>query len=146
MRLLLFQIPGQLLFSVASQLALIVLAGTITALAVRGQIGAPEAVALLIVTVRFLEPFTVLGRPCPRRSRTRAGCSPAFAASSMPPGACRLSTAAVTSAGNRTPRIEFRDVGFRLRRCRGRFSVLAELNFVLEPGTDDRDRRTVGFG
>ncbi|MBE5465824.1 hypothetical protein E3G61_002840 [Mycobacteroides abscessus] len=60
MRLLLFQIPGQLIFSVVSQIALILLVGTITMLAVRGEIGAPQAVALMVVVVRFLEPFTVL--------------------------------------------------------------------------------------
>lgn len=42
MRLLLFQIPGQLIFSVVSQIALILLVGTITTLAVHGEIGAPK--------------------------------------------------------------------------------------------------------
>ncbi|MBE5468236.1 hypothetical protein E3G67_000147 [Mycobacteroides abscessus] len=60
MQLLLFQIPGQLIFSVVSQIALILLVGTITMLAVHGEIGAPQAVALMVVVVRFLEPFTVL--------------------------------------------------------------------------------------
>ncbi|MCV7083499.1 YibE/F family protein, partial [Mycolicibacterium insubricum] len=57
MRLLAMQIPGQILFSIASQLALILFAGAAAVLTVRGQLGAPEAVALIVVLV-----FSVAGR------------------------------------------------------------------------------------
>lgn len=60
MRLLTMQVPGQLLFSVASQVVLLGLAGTTAWLATSGRIGAPEAIALIVVIVRYLEPFTVL--------------------------------------------------------------------------------------
>ncbi|MFC3961867.1 ABC transporter ATP-binding protein [Nocardia jiangsuensis] len=60
-RLLLLGIPGQVLFGLASQLALLALAGTTAWLAVRGSIGVPEAVALIVVVVRFLEPFAAIG-------------------------------------------------------------------------------------
>ncbi|MFC8042189.1 ABC transporter ATP-binding protein [Nocardia sp. NPDC057353] len=60
-RLLLLSIPGQVLFGLASQLALLALAGTTAWLAVRGSIGLPEAIALIVVVVRFLEPFAAIG-------------------------------------------------------------------------------------
>ncbi|MFT3876137.1 MAG: ABC transporter ATP-binding protein [Propioniciclava sp.] len=60
MRLLLMQIPGQVLFGLASQLALVALAGTTVWLAASGQVSVPEAIALIVVIVRYLEPFTVL--------------------------------------------------------------------------------------
>lgn len=60
MRLILMQVPGQLLFSLASQAALLLLAGTTAVLAVRGDLSVPEAIALIVVIVRYLEPFTVL--------------------------------------------------------------------------------------
>lgn len=61
MRLLGLQGPGRLLFGLASQLALVLLAGTITVLVVRGSLGAPEAIALVVVVARYLESFTALG-------------------------------------------------------------------------------------
>lgn len=60
MRMLLLQVPGQLLFGLASQLALLLLAGTTVLLAVNGQLSVPEAIALILVIVRYLEPFTSL--------------------------------------------------------------------------------------
>ncbi|WP_280435208.1 ABC transporter ATP-binding protein [Nocardia carnea] len=60
-RLLLLNIPGQVLFGLAGQIALLVMAGTVAWLAVSGTIGIPEAVALIVVVVRFLEPFAAFG-------------------------------------------------------------------------------------
>lgn len=60
MRLLALQVPGQIVFSLASQIALVLLAGTTVWLAASGAIGVPEAIALIVVIVRYLEPFTVL--------------------------------------------------------------------------------------
>lgn len=131
MRLLLFQIPGQLLFSVASQIALIALAGTITTLAVRSQIGAPEAVALLIVTVRFLEPFTVLADLSTAVESSRGVLANLRSIIDAPRTAQTL-TSAAPSNGNRSPRIEFRGVSFGYD---GADDVLSDLDFVLEPGT-----------
>ncbi|MFI5511042.1 ABC transporter ATP-binding protein [Mycobacterium sp. NPDC051804] len=132
MRLLLFQIPGQLLFSAASQIALIVLAGTIATLAVRGQIGAPEAVALLIVTVRFLEPFNVLADLSGAVENSRGVLNRLRSIIDAP----STSTAnGVAAAGKGAPRIEFRDVSFRYDGVEDTGDILAELNFVLESGT-----------
>ncbi|WP_068160778.1 ABC transporter ATP-binding protein [Rhodococcus phenolicus] len=60
-RLIFMQIPGQLVFGLASQLALVILAGTVTALTVRGDLDVPEAIALIVVVVRYLDSFTTLG-------------------------------------------------------------------------------------
>ena len=134
MRLLLFQIPGQLMFSVASQIGLILLAGTITNLAVRGQIGAPEAVALLIVMVRFLEPFTVLTELSSAIESSR-GLLRGLRAVVTAPSETAVGTPGPASAGFGSPRIEFRDVGFSHQTPDGRSEVLRNLNFTLEPGS-----------
>lgn len=60
MKLLRWQIPAQLLFSIATQIALLLLAGTTTALAVNDTITNAEAIALIAVIARYLEPFTTL--------------------------------------------------------------------------------------
>ncbi|WP_144890095.1 ABC transporter ATP-binding protein [Mycobacteroides abscessus] len=131
MRLLLFQIPGQLIFSVVSQIALILLVGTITMLAVRGEIGAPQAVALMVVVVRFLEPFTVLADLAGAVENSRAVFE-------------RLNTIITAEAADQpapapappqtpAPRIQFRDVTFRYRDAGEH--VLRGINFTLEPGT-----------
>ena len=145
MRLLLFQIPGQLLFSVASQLALIVLAGTITTLAVRGQIGAPEAVALLIVTVRFLEPFTVLADLSGAVENSRGVLTRLRSIIDAPAGGagCRRRGHGrrKSHAANRIP-----GCVLPLRRCRGRFRRTRRAQLRARTGNDDRDRRAFGFG
>ncbi|ORA58235.1 ABC transporter ATP-binding protein [Mycobacteroides franklinii] len=131
MRLLLFQIPGQLLFSIVSQLALILLAGTTTVLAVRGEIGAPEAVALMVVIVRFLEPFTVLAdlTTAVENSRGVFGRLHTIitAEAADQPGD------AVASAEAPAPRIEFRDITFRYEGATDQ--VLRGVDFTLEPGS-----------
>lgn len=60
-RLLLMQIPGQVLFSIAAQIALFALAGTAAWLMMRGEISTGTAVALIVVAVRYLEPFSAMG-------------------------------------------------------------------------------------
>lgn len=59
-RLLMRQVPGQLMFSLASQIALLLLAAATVWLTVTGQLTAPEAIAMIVVIVRYLEPFTAL--------------------------------------------------------------------------------------
>ncbi|TDZ78808.1 ABC transporter ATP-binding protein [Mycobacteroides salmoniphilum] len=131
MRLLLFQIPGQLLFSIVSQIALILLAGTATALAVRGEIGAPEAVALMVVVVRFLEPFTILADLGGAVENSRGVFERLHtiitAEAADQPGD------AVASADTPAPRIEFRSVDFRYDGANEQ--VLKSVDFTLQPGT-----------
>jgi ATP-binding cassette subfamily B protein IrtB len=132
MRQLLLQVPGQLIFGLASQLALLLLVGTIVALSVQGALTIPEAIALVVVIVRYLEPFTVLAELSPgiesslgtlRRIRDvlDAPADPSGDRDAGPGGA---------------PRIELRGVGFRYGAgAPDETAVLAGLDLVLEPGT-----------
>lgn len=127
-RLLTMQIPGQVLFSLASQLALILLAGIATVLTVRGELAIPEAIALIVVTARYLEPFTALAELAPAIEATRASLARIRA----------VLTAPVTSAGTGTLvvatapcRIEFEDVGFGY----GGTPVLDGVNLTLPAGS-----------
>lgn len=130
MRLLLMQIPGQLLFSLASQGALILLAGATTALTVSGTLSVPEAVALIVVMARYLEPFTTISELAPSLESTRATLD----------RIASVLTAPVLSAGSGllrdaagAPRIEFDDVSFGYGATGP--AVLDGVNFTLQPGT-----------
>lgn len=129
-RLLLFQIPGQLLFSVASQIALILLAGTITTLTLRGDLGAPAAVALMIVMVRFLEPFTVLADLSGAMESSR-GLLERLNAVTTAPLDEQSRNDQLPSGESRAPRIEFRSVEFGYQGT----PVLKDMTFTLEPGS-----------
>ncbi|HLS78969.1 MAG TPA: ABC transporter ATP-binding protein [Nocardia sp.] len=72
LRLLLLSIPGQLLFTVAAQIALLAMAGTTAWLAVEGTIGIPEAIALIVVVVRFVEPFNSIRDLAPAMETSRS--------------------------------------------------------------------------
>ncbi|MBX3094520.1 MAG: ABC transporter ATP-binding protein [Cryobacterium sp.] len=129
-RLLLMQIPGQLLFSIASQLALILLAGTATFLAVRGDLGIPEAIALIVVVVRYLEPFTTLSELAPGVEMSTATLRRLRTVLSAP----------VDRAGTTTPtrsgaplRVELSGVGFRYAADSA--EVIDNLDLTFEPGT-----------
>jgi ATP-binding cassette subfamily B protein IrtB len=130
LRLLLFQIPGQLLFSVASQIALILLAGTITTLTLRGDIGAPAAVALAIVMVRFLEPFTVLADLSSAMESSRGLLNRLNTVTTAPLDE-QSPRGPLPSGESRPPRIEFRSVGFGYQGS----EVLTDVTFTLEPAS-----------
>lgn len=129
LRLLLVQVPGQLVFSIASQLALILLAGTVVVLTVAGTLAVPEAIALIVVVVRYLEPFTTL-------AELSGGVEPSLitlrrvaavlAAPRTPSGAASLGT-------DDPPRIELRDVTFRY--APQEHPVLDGIDLAFEPGT-----------
>lgn len=130
MRLLLMQIPGQLLFSLASQGALILLAGSTTALTVTGTLSVPEAIALIVVAARYLEPFTVISELAPALESTRASLERIRAVLTAP---------AVTVGPGRAPedagatRIEFDDVTFGYDSAGP--PVLDRVSFTLQAGT-----------
>lgn len=63
--LLRWSVPGQVLFSIASQLALLALAIIALDQMRRGAVSVAEGVALLVVVVRFLEPFATLAELAP---------------------------------------------------------------------------------
>ena len=129
LRLLLVQVPGQLLFSIASQVALLGFAGMATWLVVRGELGVPEAVALIVVIVRYLEPFSALSELAPAIESTRrtlAGIRTVLDAPTLAAGAAEVPTGT-------PPRIEFDDVGFGYGADSA--GVLSGVGFTLEPGT-----------
>ncbi|WNG80657.1 ABC transporter ATP-binding protein [Mycobacterium sp. ITM-2016-00316] len=127
LRLLTMQIPGQLLFSLASQLALIVFAAATTVLTVRGDLTVPEAIALIVVIARYLEPFTVLSELSGALESTRATLARIQRVLDAPTRSA--GAAALTDDG--APRIAFEDVTFGY----GGEPVLQNLSFALEPGT-----------
>lgn len=129
MRLLAMQVPGQLLFSLASQLALILLAGATTALTVTGTLSVPEAVALIVVIARYLEPFTTISELAPALESTRATLDRIRSVLAAP-----INRSGTTTLGaDAAPRIDFDDVAFSYDGASG--PVLDQVSFALEPGT-----------
>ncbi|RSM75585.1 iron ABC transporter permease [Amycolatopsis sp. WAC 01375] len=128
LRLLRLQIPGQVLFGIAGQLALVLLAGTTVLLATQGSLTVPEAIALIVVIARYLEPFTALG-----------DLAPGIETATTTLGRIRtVLTAPIAPAGEaappaKAPRIRFEDVGFRY--APGTENVLEHFDLTLEPGT-----------
>ena len=128
LRLLTMQIPGQLLFSLASQLALIVSAGATTLLTVRGELAVPEAIALIVVIARYLEPFSVLSDLSGALESTRATLARIQQVLDAP---ARSAGAATLPDPPAAPRITFEDVTFGY----GDATVLDGVSFTLEPGS-----------
>ena len=127
LRLLTMQVPGQLLFSLASQLALVIFAAATTLLTVRGDLTVPEAIALIVVIARYLEPFTILSELSGALESTRATLSRIQQVLDAP-----VQTAGTAApADGSAPRIEFEDVTFHY----GGAPVLDRVSFTLEPGT-----------
>lgn len=128
MKNLLMQIPGQLLFSLMSQIALFLLAGTAVYLAVQGTLTAPAAIALIVVIVRYLESFTVFAELSPgveTVTTTLGNIRQVLDAPKDPSGTKQAET---TGA----PEIELRDISFAYP---GAQQVLNNFNLRLEPGT-----------
>ncbi|OBI00615.1 ABC transporter ATP-binding protein [Mycobacterium sp. E2733] len=130
MRLLTMQIPGQLLFSLASQLSLILLAGATAALTVNKAVTVPEAIALIVVIVRYLEPFTTISELAPALESTRATLDRIRSVLTAP--LMNAGTAALPDAAA-APRIEFDDVTFRYAGVT--VPVLDGVSFTLAPGS-----------
>ncbi|MCV7411898.1 iron ABC transporter permease [Mycobacterium florentinum] len=130
MRLLGMQIPGQLLFSIASQLALIALAGATAALTVDGTLTVAEAVALIVVIARYLEPFTIVSELAPALESTRATLDRIRGVLTAPAVAAGSGDLPGTAVA---PRIEFDDVAFGYDGAST--PVLDGVSFALEPGT-----------
>lgn len=59
------QVPGQFMFMVVSQLALFTLVGISVYLTISGFVGLPVGVALLVTSVRYMEPLSVLAMLAP---------------------------------------------------------------------------------
>jgi ATP-binding cassette, subfamily B, bacterial IrtB/YbtQ len=138
MRLLGMQVPGQLLFSIASQLALILLAGVTTALTVAGTLTVPEAIALIVVIARYLEPFTTASELAPALESIRATLDRIRSVLTAPvmevgTGTLPAQTTAPSKAPGKAPSIEFEDVAFSYDKATA--PVLDGVSFSLQPGT-----------
>ena len=95
-----------------------------------GTLTVPEAIALIVVVARYLEPFTTISELAPALESTRATLDRIRA----------VLTAPVMDAGTETlsahagaPRIEFDDVAFRYDGAST--PVLDGVSFSLQPGT-----------
>lgn len=130
MRLLSWQVPGQLLFSLASQLSLILLAGATTALTVDQTLTVPQAVALIVVIVRYLEPYTTISELAPALESTRATLDRIRSVLSAP---LVITGAAALPDPGAAPRIEFDGVAFSYGGAGA--PVLDGVSFALAPGT-----------
>ncbi|MCV7101553.1 ABC transporter ATP-binding protein [Mycobacterium palustre] len=130
MRLLSMQVPGQLLFSLASQLALILLAGATAALTVHGTLTVPQAIALIVVIARYLEPFTTISELAPALESTRATLDRIRAVLTAP---VMNAGAAALPGGITAPRIDFDDVTFGYAGASA--PVLDGVSFSLRPGS-----------
>ncbi len=134
MRLLGMQVPGQLVFSIASQLALILLAGVTTELTLAGTLTVPEAIALIVVIARYLEPFSTASELAPALESVRATLDRIRSVLTAPVMDVGTGTqrAHATDSG-RAPSIEFEDVAFGYDNASG--TVLDGVSFALQPGT-----------
>jgi ATP-binding cassette subfamily B protein IrtB len=130
MRFLGMQVPGQLLFSLASQLALILFAGATTALTLSGTLTVPESIALIVVIARYLEPFTLISELAPALESTRATLDGIRAVLSAPIMAAGTEK---RRAHHDAPRVEFDDVAFNYGGAGT--PVLDGVSFVLDAGT-----------
>ncbi|NMO01236.1 ABC transporter ATP-binding protein [Gordonia sp. TBRC 11910] len=127
--LILMQIPGLLLFSLASQIAVFALAGTTAWLTVRGDLTAAQAVALIVVAVRYLEPFTVLGELAGGLETIRLTLR---RIASVLAGPTDTAGTQQPARPGRAPRIEFEKVSFHYGDPA--YPVLDELDLVLDAG------------
>lgn len=128
MRLVLMQAPGQLLFALASQLALVLLAGTATVLVLRGELSTGAAVGLIVVIVRYLEPMTALATFAPALETTRLALARIRAVLDAP-----LAPSGPDDARfGAPPVIELRGIGVRHG---DHPPVIDGLDLTLQPGT-----------
>lgn len=132
MKMLLLQAPGQLLFGLAIQFALLTLAGTTVVLTLREALTVPQAIALIVVIIRYLEPFTVLAELSPGIETVTTSLRRIRDVLEAPQD--RTGDAVVPAAG--APRIELRGVRFAYTDDAPRAQcVLDGVDLVLEPGT-----------
>lgn len=109
--LLRWSVPGRLLFSIASQLALLTFAVVALDQLRRGNVTVPEALGLLVVTVRFLEPFTVLGELAPALQATTSSLRAVDAIIDAP--VLTGGTAVPLVPDGAVPEVRFDSVSFR---------------------------------
>jgi len=114
LRLLRWSVPGQLLFTVAAQLAQLALAIVALWLLRRGDVTVAESLGLVVVAVRFLEPFTNLAELAPAlqsANTTLAGIDTVLRAA--PLTADDAAAAASSPAAGTPPEVRLDAVRFR---------------------------------
>lgn len=132
LRLLFWQLPGQLLFSLALQVAL----GGISAVAIwhwsQGELAAIPTIGFIIIAVRMLEPLATLTDIANGAQAARRLVDEIHELMNAPQ--LPAATAAGTGAERGepcAPRVELREVSFHY----GDQPVLTDISFTLEPGT-----------
>ncbi|MFD2474767.1 ABC transporter ATP-binding protein [Amycolatopsis silviterrae] len=131
LRVLRMQIPGQILFSVATQCALILLAGVTVLLAVRGGLSAPETIALIVVIARYLEPFAALADLAPGLENAALALGRITTVLTAP--SARSGTAPKPPETPGGARVRLASVSFRYSPDAE--TVLDRFDLSLEPGT-----------
>jgi ATP-binding cassette subfamily B protein IrtB len=126
LRMLWFTVPGTLLFSIVFQVVLVALIGVIAWLVATGKVSAAEAVALIVVTTRYLEPFTTLSDLALALESVRGAWRRTMDILALP----TLSHPA-TNAVAGAPDVEFCDVGF----APGGNVVLDDISFKVPAGS-----------
>lgn len=128
LRLLGWSIPGQLVFTIASQLALLALAAVTVSRWSAGDLSGPETIAVFVVIVRYLETFTELADVAPA-IETMAGTvdrvTTLLDAPSLPIAADPVRLDATVP-----PAVELRDVRFE----RGGQRILDDLTLEVPAG------------
>jgi ATP-binding cassette subfamily B protein len=119
-------IPGTLIFSLALQAALVVMIAAIAWLYAGAAIGAPEAVALIVVVTRYLEPFTALSDLFPAIESARGAWRRTLETFSLPTLPAPGSDAEPAASA-----VEFRNVGFAQNGNR----ILDGVSFAVPAGT-----------
>jgi ATP-binding cassette subfamily B protein IrtB len=138
LRLLLLQVPGQVLFTLATQIALVLLAGVTVRLTVDGTIAVPAAIALIVVMVRYLESFTTLSELSAGIESTATVMADLRTVLEAPvedtaaDGGAAMTSAAANGNPGRAPRIELRQVSFAYDPAH---PVLTDLDLTLEAGS-----------
>ncbi|MFT4043268.1 MAG: ABC transporter ATP-binding protein [Gordonia sp. (in: high G+C Gram-positive bacteria)] len=133
-RLLLMQVPGQVIFSIAGWIALFAFSVTTVWLALSGRLSVAESVALIVVAVRYLEPFTSLAELAPGLESIRLSLRRIGEVLAAPIPSVGSNAAGTNEAGgSAAPRIEFQQVGFHYDDPD--HPVLDGVDLVFEPGS-----------
>lgn len=126
LRMIWLTVPGTLLFSVVFQVVLVALIAVIAWLVATDKVSAAQAVALIVVTTRYLEPFTTLSDLAMALESVRGAwrrTADVFALPVLP--------RALAGAIAKAPDVEFCDVDF----APGGNALLKDISFKVPAGS-----------
>lgn len=124
------QVPGQFLFMVVSQLALFTMVGMSVYLTASGEISAPMGVALLVASVRYMEPLSVLAMLAPGIETITLTLRRLSTVLSAPVH----ELGSLTFAPEGAPRISLRGVSYAYRSGDREMPVIRDLDLDLKEG------------